>query len=268
MIRGMLFDLDGTVYRGEEPVPGAADFIAGLSARGIEYLFVTNRSSRSPEAICEHLRSLAIPCEPRHVLTTAEATAEWLGAGRKVYCIGGPGLAAAIVEHGSTIVDEPPDGVPDDGPDDVVVGLDPGLTYAKLAAATRFIRAGARFVGTNPDRVFSTETGVAPGAGATLAALTAATGVEPTVIGKPEPIIFESALQRLGLPSEEVVMVGDNLDTDVAGGRRAGLRTAWILTGVSTREELGENDPQPTWITASYPRLATRLFETDSTPAA
>ena len=260
MIQGVLLDLDGTVYHGSEAVPGAIDFIERLGPRGVRHLFVTNRSSRSPRVVCDQLRGYGVPCEPHQVLTTAEATADWLGAGRTVYCIGEQGLTEALGAGGCRLT-------PGEMPDDVVVGLDTQLTYAKLATATRAIRAGARFIGTNPDKMINTEHGIAPGTGAALAALTAATGVEPIVIGKPEPILIDVALRRLGLPRETVVMIGDNLETDIAGGDRAGLRTAWILTGVSDARDLRAEDPQPTWIARDYPELEAQLFEPNRPPA-
>ncbi len=259
MIQGVLLDLDGTVYHGSEAVPGAIDFIERLKPRGIRHLFVTNRSSRSPQVVHDQLRSCGVPCEPHEVLTTAEATADWLGGGRTVHCIGEQGLTEALTNRGCKLTE-------DERPDDVVVGFDSRLTYAKLATATRWIRAGARFIGTNPDRMINTEHGIAPGTGATLAALSAATGVEPTVIGKPEPIIIEIALRRLGLPRETVVMIGDNLETDILGGHRAGLRTAWILTGISSEGDLSDEAPRPTWIVRDYAELEAQLFAATSPP--
>ena len=257
MIRGVLLDLDGTVYRGNHAVPGAARFIELLRRRRVPYLYVTNRASRTLERIRSQLVGYGLPCETSEILTTAEATADWLGEG-SVYMIGEEGLEQALTSRGFMLTNDHPEA--SQQPDYVVVGLDEHLTYAKLARATRHILAGARFVGTNPDVAVNVDAGVTPGAGATLAALTAATSVEPTVIGKPEPIMIEIALERLELPNDEVVMVGDNLETDIRGGAAAGLPTALILTGISTERDLQDSDVEPTWVAKDYEELAELLF--------
>ncbi|MCP3963968.1 MAG: HAD-IIA family hydrolase [bacterium] len=266
MIRGVLLDLDGTVYRGNHAVPGAARFIELLRRRRVPYLYVTNRASRTLERIRGQLAGYGLPCETSEILTAAEATADWLDGG-SVYMIGEEGLEQALTSRGFMLTNEHPEdeGSPDYNafPDYVVVGLDEHLTYAKLARATRHILAGARFVGTNPDTALNTDDGVAPGAGATLAALAAATGARPTVIGKPETIMIQIALQRLGLPKDEVVMVGDNLETDIRGAAAAGLPTALLLTGISTERDLRESDVEPTWVARDYEELTELLFGAD-----
>ncbi len=257
MIQALLLDLDGTVYRGSEAVPGAIHFIANLADRGVRHLFVTNRSSRAPEVVCDQLRGYGISCEPEQVLTSAEATADWIGSGT-VYCIGEDGLTTALTNRGLRLIQPQP--LDDQHVDYVAVGLDRDVTYSKLAAASQYILAGATFVGTNPDKALNTESGIVPGTGSILAALSAATGVEPVIIGKPETTLIEVALQRLGLTAKDVVMIGDNLETDIRGGVNAGLRTALVLTGISTEQDLEHSDVEPTWVASGYEELAAQLF--------
>jgi len=218
-------DLDGVVYRGRDPVPGAAEFIDRWRGRGVRFAFLTNRSGRAPLEVAGHLRSLGIPCQPDEVLTSATATARHLGKG-SVYAIGGEGLRAALRQHGLTLTDSEPDYV--------VVGGDSSITYDKLVIAVRLIRNGARFVATNADRLVNTQTGVVPANGAIVQALAYATGIQPMIVGKPEPIMIRQAIELLAVSKGEVILIGDNLETDIEAGRRAGIRTVHLLTGISS----------------------------------
>ena len=252
MIKGILMDLDGTVYRGGQAIPGAAAFINRLHAERFKYLFVTNRSNRTPETVCGQLRSFNIPCEVDNVLTSAQATARYLQRG-SVFYIGGEGLLEALKEAQMTIKEE--------GPDYVVVGYDPEIDYTKLEKASRLIRAGAQFIATNPDKVVHTESGLSPGNGAIVAAIAVASGVEPMFIGKPNRTIIDIALEQLTLSRDESILVGDNLETDIMAGINAGVRTALILTGVSSREDVTSATAGPTWIVKDYNELDRLVFE-------
>jgi 4-nitrophenyl phosphatase len=246
MIRGVILDLDGTVYRGAEEVPGAARFVAQHRARGGRCLFVTNRANRTPDVVAAHLREYGIDCGPGDILTSAQATALYLKHGT-YYPIGEDGLIQALDEQGLTRDDR--------APDYVVVSFDRGFTYAKLRTACSLIAAGARFVATNPDRALRTETGISPGTGAIVAAVEAGSGVRPLMIGKPERRIMDLALERMGLRREEAVCVGDNLDTDIRAGHHAGIRSVLILTGVSRRDDIARAAHTPTWVVESYAEL-------------
>jgi len=250
-VAGVLLDLDGTVYRGSQAVPGAARFLERLRSEGVPHLFVTNRANRTPAEICRRLRLLDIPCDEGEVLTSAQATAEWIGEG-SVYMIGEEGMERALRERGLSITDR--------DPDYVVVSLDTSVDYGKLERASLLIRGGARFVSTNPDLVVNTDKGLSPGNGAICRAIAAATGVEPFVVGKPEKVIMEIALRRLGLPKEETVLVGDNLATDIAAGVAAGVKTALILTGVSSRQDADASSIRATWIVEGYDALERVLW--------
>jgi 4-nitrophenyl phosphatase len=254
-ISAVLLDLDGTVYSGKSAVPGAADFVASLGRRGVAHLFVTNRANRSPRAVAQQLSGLGIPCEAEAVLTSAQATAARLGGGR-AFCLGEEGLLEAFDEAGIAIVEEESETLPDW----VVVSYDRGLSYRKLELAIRFIRAGAGFIATNPDLLITSDEGLSPEAGVLLAALEAATGQKAEIVGKPERAIIDAAIVRIGRPREETVIIGDNLATDIVAGHNAGLRSALILTGISTRTEAEAAERPPHWIAEDYSTLERQFF--------
>lgn len=234
---GLLVDLDGVVYTGEVSVPGAAAFLAEARRRSFPLLMVTNNSTSSSEAVVTRLASMGIRVEPGQVLTSAQAAASFihqtLPSVEQVFVIGELGLREAVLNEGLRIVDDAA------GAECVLVGLDRAFTYAKLAAATRAILGGAPFVATNADALLPVEGGgFLPGAGTMVAAISAATGILPTVIGKPEAALFQEGLARLGgFAPHDVAMVGDRLDTDLDGARRVGLRTILVLSGVATRAD-------------------------------
>ncbi|WP_124726659.1 TIGR01457 family HAD-type hydrolase [Staphylospora marina] len=241
--RGVFLDLDGTLFKGNEVIPGAVEFVNRLEDEGIPFLYLTNNSSRTPEQVAEKLRGFGYPAEPEQVVTTALAAAAWLKEEMNspaVYVIGEEGLIRAVEEAGCRIVDEDPEAV--------VVGLDRQFTYEKMKKACLAIRAGARFIGTNADRALPTEEGFLPGSGSLSMAIAASTGVSPFFIGKPEAVIMRYALKTLGTKAEETLVVGDNLDTDILAGIRGGMDTLLVLTGVSTEEDLEKTDIRPTYV--------------------
>jgi glycerol-1-phosphatase len=235
--QGVVFDLDGVVYLGEEVVaaaPAALDQVRGL---GVRVAFVTNNSYRPPDLVVEKLNRLGVKAAPGEVLTSAQAAVRLLGgpeglAGVKVMVVGGPGLRQALEAAGARLVD----GAGWRDAEVVAVGFDPDLTYTKLRDATLAIRAGARFVGSNPDTTLPAPDGLWPGAGATLALLRAATGVRPEVAGKPERALLETAAAALG--PGPYLMVGDRADTDLDGAHRLGWSTALVLSGVTRLADL------------------------------
>lgn len=253
-IRYLIMDMDGVLYRGNKPLPGAREFLPWLEARGIKYLLLTNNSVRTPAGWGEKMAALGMPVSPDCIMTAAQATAAYLrkiaSQGARVYVIGGRGLEEAIFKESSGLF------VPDDRhPDFVILGLDPAFTYEKMKRACLAIRAGARFILSNPDLTFPAEDGLHPGAGALAASLEACTGVKPTVIGKPERTAFDLALERLGANPRLTAMLGDRLDTDILGGKRAGLTTILVLTGVSTEADLAASPYRPDYVFAGLPEL-------------
>ncbi len=247
MIRALILDLDGTVYRGAEEVPGAGDFIRAMRARGLRCLFVTNRANRPVSVVCEHIRSYGIPCEPQDVLTTAQAAAEYVGH-RRTYLIGEAGIHEEFARRGIPLDDA--------APKCVVVSFDSQFTYEKLHRAVKLIRAGAEFIVTNPDAWLKMENEIFPGTGALAAAVEVGCGIKPVVIGKPERRLFDQAVSVLNVPRNEILAIGDNLETDIPAALRAGLHAALLLTGVSTRADLARSTNKPTWVADSYAHLA------------
>jgi len=239
-----LFDLDGVLYRGAEPIDGAAETLATLRGLGKGLAFLTNNSSRTPEAIAAHLTGMGIRAAPEEVETSALATATLL-RGRAVaraYVLGEEGLRTALAAAGLTVVD----GSSADA-ETVVVGWDRGFDYAELAAASVLIQRGASLVASNADASYPVEDGlVLPGAGAILAAIQTATGVSAEVVGKPNAPIFRAALDRAG--GGRPVVIGDRLDTDIEGASRLGWDSLLVLTGITGRADLGTATVRPTYV--------------------
>jgi HAD superfamily hydrolase (TIGR01450 family) len=234
---GVVLDLDGVVYVGDQAVPAAPAALEELRGLGVRLAFVTNNSYRPPGQVVERLGRLGVKAAVEEVLTSAQATVRLLGGGqglarKAVLVLGGPGLRQALEAAGARLVDAEEWRQAEV----VVAGFDPDLTYGRVKAAALAIRAGARFVGSNPDATLPAPDGLWPGAGATLAMLQAATGVRPEVAGKPEPALFETAAAAIG--PGPYLMVGDRADTDLDGAHRLGWATALVLSGVARPADL------------------------------
>ncbi|XWX04247.1 HAD-IIA family hydrolase [Aggregatilineales bacterium SYSU G02658] len=233
-IKAAVFDMDGVLWRGNEALPGLAELFQFLHARAIPYRLATNNSRRTPAEYAAKLAKLGVPNVPEsNILTSGIVTAAYLQtrypAGTGLYVIGGPGLKQELTQAGFVLRDEDVRAV--------VVGIDLEFTYAKARHATRLIRSGADFIASNPDRTVPLEDGLAPGAGSIVAMLQAATDCAPTVLGKPHPPMFETALRQMNVLPHEAVMVGDRLNTDIEGAKRVGMKAVLALTGVNTRED-------------------------------
>lgn len=240
---GYMIDLDGTIYRGKEKIPAAKRFIERLQEHDIPFLFVTNNSTQAPIKVVENLaNNFDIHVKEENVYTSALATADYIADlnkdKRSVYVIGEVGLKQAILDKGFRFEET--------NPDYVVVGLDYDVTYHKFELATLAIKRGAKFIGTNADTNLPNERGLVPGAGSVIALVECSTQQKATYIGKPETIIMEKALERLGLLKDEVVMVGDNYMTDIKAGINFGIDTMLVYTGVSTRELVRKQEIAPT----------------------
>lgn len=246
-VRACVIDMDGVLWEGSRPLPGLPEFFAALRAGGRRFILATNNASQTPEQYLQKLAGFGAAVAREEVLTSAQATAlslrQRLPNSAKAFVIGETGLREALTDQGFTLAE-----LWDDTAQVVVVGMDRTLNWDKLATATLNIRAGATFVGTNPDRTIPSERGIVHGNGAILAALQAATDVAPLIIGKPEPTMYQIAMQRLGVGPAETIAIGDRLDTDILGAVRAGLRSVLVLSGVSTREDVERSSFQPTWV--------------------
>ena len=236
--RAFVFDMDGVLYRGDTALAGVRDVLNALELRERGYMLATNNSMSTPASYVTKLAGMGLEVPEEAILTAGIATRDYLSehlpVGVGVFVVGMPALREQLFAGTSFH----PVQYGEEQPAAVVVGLDLQFDYEKLKAATAAIRGGALFVATNADATLPTESGLVPGAGSVVAAVAVASGREPVVIGKPEPLLLEMALHHLGVPPEEAVMIGDRLDTDIVAGYRAGMMTVLVLTGVSTRDEV------------------------------
>lgn len=244
-ISGVIFDMDGVLWRGDEPLPGLHELFAWLRESNTPYVLATNNSSRTQADYVAKLERLGIVAVPSEcIVTSGTATAAYLQkhypAGTRVHILGMAGLRQMIDAAGFDISGD------GETPQVVVVGIDFELTYDALKQAVRHIRAGADFIGTNPDKTFPMPEGLVPGAGSVIAAVEAAAGIPPlAIIGKPYRHMFDTALDILGTTSEHTLMVGDRLDTDIVGAQQVGLKTALVFTGVTTPDDLAKQEVWP-----------------------
>ncbi len=247
---GVVLDVDGVLVRGTVAIAGAAGALDRIRASGRGVAVATNNATRTPAQVARVLRAAGLGVEVAEVVTSSQAAASLLDPGTRCLVIGMEGLRAALSERGCVDVQEPAEA------EAVVVGLDTGLVWDDLRRATVALRAGAAFVATNGDRTFPTPDGLVPGNGATVAALIAASDREPVYAGKPAAPMLLTAAARVG--GGRPLMVGDRLDTDIAGAAALGWDTALVLTGVSTRQEAEAVEHRPTYVAASLAELVDR----------
>lgn len=255
-----IFDMDGVLYRGKQALPGVNELIAALEARGLPYLLATNNSTATPADYVQRMAGYGVTVDESHIQTSATATRDFLVRelpdNAVLLPIGAPALAEQL-QTGTTfqVTDDPGNDVAA-----VVVGLDQTFTYDRLNRAMQAIRAGARFIATNADATLPVEDGFLPGAGSVVAAIATASGKQPTVIGKPETLMMTTAVAQLGASASKTVMIGDRLDTDILAAARAGLTTALVLTGVTTREDLAGSDTVPDYVFTDLPAILRELI--------
>ena len=254
-VRGLLVDLDGVAYRGNVALPGAAEFFRYLRRVELPFLLITNNSTLGPSQYVAKLAGMGIEVAADEVLGSAGATAQYLThtapPGARVYVVGEDGLRSAIGDAGFELAEE--------DVQYVVVGLDRSFDYRKLTLAVRHVARGAAFIGTNPDTSLPMPDGIIPGAATLHAAVTAATGVTPLIVGKPEPTMFLMGAERLGCAPREVAMIGDRIDTDIVGGSRAGVVTILVLTGVSDRNDVERSPIKPDVVFDDLPAVQAAL---------
>jgi NagD protein len=263
-INGFIFDLDGTVYLGDAALPGAVQSIAELRRQGKRVLFVSNKPLEPRQSYARKLARLGIPASPDDVITSAFVLGYHLAhtePNLRLYVIGEPNLLDELRSHGLQIVEEfteqdPKVVIRPNGVDAVVVAFDRTLDYRKLNTAYQALRNGARFFATNADKACPMPGGAIPDAGGTIAALEHMTGRKVELLaGKPSALIVQVALQRLSLPADQVMMVGDRLETDIFMGQQAGMVTAVTLTGASRREDIEKMTSPPDFVVENLAEL-------------
>jgi len=230
---GFLIDMDGVIYREKQLIPGADRFIASLLQRNIPFAFLTNNSQRTRRDVAMKLTRMGIFVEEVNIFTCAMATARFLAAQKPegtAFVIGEGGLLQALHKNGYAIVD--------DDPDYVVVGEGRTFNMEIVEAAVRMILRGSKLIATNIDPNCPTSHGLRPGCGAIVAMLETATGLKAFSVGKPSPVMMRAARKELGLATDETIMIGDTMETDILGGVSMGYRTALVLTGSTRREDL------------------------------
>jgi NagD protein len=245
-VKHFITDMDGVLVKGKQIIPGADRFVARLEELGREYLVLTNNSLYTPRDLAHRLHSAGLEIPTRRLFTSAMATASFVHCqrpGGTAFVVGESGLTQAIHEIGYVITDI--------DPDYVVLGETEGYNYEIITKAVRLINAGARFIATNPDVTGPTESGVVPGCGAMAALIEKATGRTPFYVGKPNPLMMRSALNYLDVHSEDTVMIGDRMDTDIIAGVESGMRTVLVLSGVTRLQEIERFPYRPTWVLES-----------------
>lgn len=231
-IASWLMDMDGVLVREEQPIPGAAEFLARLRELGTPFLVLTNNSIYTPRDLSARLRTSGLDVPEESIWTSALATARFLDSQRprgSAYVIGEAGLTTALHGIGYTLTEREPDYV--------ILGETRTYSFERITRAIRLVEDGARFIATNPDATGPTPDGPLPATGSVAALISKATGVEPYFVGKPNPLMMRSALNAIDAHSETTAMIGDRMDTDIVSGLEAGLETILVLTGLTSRKE-------------------------------
>lgn len=248
--RGYLIDMDGVIYRGSEVIPGAVEFINMLREQEMPFLFLTNNSQRTRRDVATKVARMGFKVEEQHIFTCAIATARFLAKQKPrgtAYVIGEGGLLNALHESGYSIVDH--------DPDYVVVGEGRSFNCEMVETAVQMVLNGAKLVATNPDPNCPTPKGMRPGCGAIVAMIETATGIKSFSVGKPSPVMMREARKEMGLATDETIMIGDTMDTDILGGVQMGYRTVLVLSGGTREEDLWRYAYRPDIIVESIADL-------------
>lgn len=251
-IKGLILDMDGVLWRASVPIGDLSRNFTRIEELGLKVSIASNNSAYTVATYQQKIASFGVCLDQSQIISSAVVSASTLKRkypqGGKVFVIGEGGLFETLAEQGFEHTDE----------SDVlavVVGLDRTITYEKIKHAARLIRAGIPFIGTNPDKTYPEPDGLIPGTGSILAAIEAAAGVKPQIMGKPETEIFTLCLERMGLSAGQTMAVGDRLEADILCGQKMGMQTALVLSGVSTREQAENWRPAIDWIGDSLEKL-------------
>lgn len=249
-IKNYLTDMDGVLVRGNIVLPGAEKFISTLEEKGTNYLVLTNNSLYTPRDLSYRLRSIGLQIPDERIFTSAMATAQFLKTQREkgtAFVVGSTGMTQALHDVGYIITDL--------DPDYVVLGETDAYHFEMITQAVRLILGGAQFIATNPDASGPTESGIVPGTGAMASLIETATGKPPFYVGKPNPLMMRMALNFIDAHSEDSVMIGDRMDTDIVAGVESGMRTVLVTTGVTTSADIQHYPYRPTWVLESLDEL-------------
>ena len=240
-IKAIILDMDGVLWKDKTPIIDLPKAFARMNDLGLKVILATNNTMKTPEQFAEKLESMGVKVSPEQIINSPMGAAflvkQRFPKGGPVYIIGEVGTHTALINAGFFHSESEPQAV--------VVGLDRQITFEKFKQATLLIRKGLPFFGTNPDLTFPVPEGFIPGTGPFLAFLESATGVKPIIAGKPFPYLFNLSFEKLGLPPDQIIGIGDRLETDIAGAQRAGCRSGLVLTGVSTLEDVDKWEPKP-----------------------
>lgn len=232
--KGFICDMDGVIYHGNQILPGVKEFVEWLYRENKQFLFLTNNSGKTPMELSQKLKNMGLEVDESHFYTSALATAKFLSKQSpncKVYVIGEPGLYSALYNEGITISET--------DPDYVVVGEVFNYNYESVCKAVNLVRKGAKLIGTNSDVTGPTDNGnIIPACRALISPIEMATGKEAYFVGKPNPLMMRTGLNMLGVHSNEAVMIGDRMDTDIVVGIEGGLDTVLVLSGVTSKEDI------------------------------
>ncbi len=264
-IHALIIDMDGVLWKGNQALPGLIDFFQLLRQQNLAFILATNNASLTQDQYIAKLEKMGVSVSSNEILTSSMATSIYLSEqtdpkSTRLFVIGEDGLRLPLIEKGFNLIDSYEN--TDNSPVDYVVcGLDRKLTWEKLADASLHLHAGAKFIATNADTTLPTERGPVVGNGAILAALQATTHLPPTIIGKPEPIMYQQAIKILGAAPENTIAIGDRLNTDILGAVSTGIRSIMVLTGISSEDDIKSINYRPTWILADLPELTMALSE-------
>jgi len=250
MIRAVIMDMDGVVVQGERLIEGAGDAIERFRQQGLKVLILTNNSIYTQRDLAARLSFIGLEVSPETIYTSALATARFLHAQMpegKAYVAGEAGLTTALHDIGYTLTELEPDYV--------VIGETTSYSFGRITRAVRLVSAGARFIATNPDTNGPATDGLVPATGAIAALISSASGISPYFVGKPNPLMLRTALRTIDVHSEEAIMVGDRMDTDIVMGVESGMQTALVLTGVTRREDISAYPYQPSRVLDSITDL-------------
>ena len=237
---GFICDMDGVIYHGNRILPGVREFVDWLQKENKHFLFLTNSNHSTPRELQQKLARMGLNVDESHFYTSALATANFLklqAPGCSAYAVGDHGLQNALFAAGITINDV--------DPDYVVIGESQSFSYDNIVNAVRLVNKGAKLIGTNSDLTGPTENGIVPGCRALISPIEMATGKKAYFVGKPNPLMMRTGLRLLGVHSEDAVMIGDRMDTDIVAGIESGLDTVLVLSGVTSREDIANYPYSP-----------------------